>query len=579
LNINAASALERETPSGVVVGAEGPNETVVWRGVPYAAPPVGELRWRAPRPARPWADERDSTVRAAPAPQILSFSSDVPGGGREGDLVGSEDCLYLTIWSPQAVRPAGGRAVLVWLHGGGNISGDGNEIDASRLALAEDIVVICVAHRLGLLGWFAHGALAGRDGSDLDRSGNFGTLDQIAALRWVKGAIAAFGGDPGRVTIAGQSSGGWNVRALLCSPLAEGLFHRAIIQSVGSYQLTSLAHGENFIDDTPAGHPQSSYEILRALWLGDGRAADPESARELLRRMSVDMLAHDLRAQPVAALFKAARSARRRNATTRSAEAMTTYAARSPPLLFNDGLVVSDSLKSAVPVMIGATKYEDRASVSSNPAYVKSLFGTPVIRDPARYALFHDYLSSLFWGFGVHDVAEQFRIAGQPIYAYRFDWDDVVSPPGQDLSSLVGACHGMELPFLFGTTALTRDIVAMRHLFDCETRAFRKLSRAMMSCWGSFIRSGVPEISACSQPWTRWDGDGFMVFDDRPGHGVRMETGSQGSAEAITALAAMAARLDPSVVATLVQDLRSHATCRLSAADFARIVQGTLPGA
>jgi para-nitrobenzyl esterase len=186
-----------------------------------------------------WSGERAAFYKGSPAPQTVPFSGSSAAEPMEGALIGSEDCLHLTVWSPQSAPPSGGRPALVWLDGGGNLTGNGDDINASRLATTADLVIVCVTHRLGLLGWFVHDALAGASGTDEDRSGNFGTLDQIAALKWVRDTIAVFGGDPGRVTIAGQSSGGWNVRALLSSPLATGLFHRAIIQSTGSFQLMS----------------------------------------------------------------------------------------------------------------------------------------------------------------------------------------------------------------------------------------------------------------------------------------------------------------------------------------------------
>ncbi|WP_407563086.1 carboxylesterase/lipase family protein [Streptomyces sp. 184] len=188
------------------------GDVVRFRGVPYARPPVGELRWRAPRPPRPWSGVRDAGTAGRRCAQ--------PSGG-------GEDCLYADVTAPLRPGRAGPLPVVVWLHGGGLTTGGGSDYDAARLAAAGDVVVVSVNYRLGALGFLSHPALDERGGV----SGNHGLMDQTRALAWVRTNAAAFGGDPGRVTLAGQSAGARSVCAHLASPASRGLFQRAVVQS------------------------------------------------------------------------------------------------------------------------------------------------------------------------------------------------------------------------------------------------------------------------------------------------------------------------------------------------------------
>jgi len=196
----------------------------VWRGIPYATPPVGALRWRAPQPPVPWSGVRQADRFAAASWQNAEYCREL-GGGDPGTF--SEDCLYLNIWSP-AVRSES-LPVMVWLHGGGFTIGSGGlpPYDGKALAM-RDLVVVTINYRLGHFGFFAHPALDGEEGETLH---NFALLDQIAALRWVQENIRAFGGDPDKVTLFGESAGAQSVLALMSSPKAKGLFHKAIVQS------------------------------------------------------------------------------------------------------------------------------------------------------------------------------------------------------------------------------------------------------------------------------------------------------------------------------------------------------------
>ncbi len=218
-----AQAPTAETTSGPVQG-QVVNDTAVFRGVPFAAPPVGDRRWREPQPVQPWSAVRQAVSAAPSCPQKRGLS--LEGGGDPGEL--DEDCLYLNIFTPRA-DPSASLPVMVWIHGGALIFGGGGLAIYDGSALARrGVVVVTINYRLGPLGFFAHPALAKESPGG---AVNFGLLDQIAALRWVQSNIGAFGGDPAKVTIFGQSAGAQSVLALMASPLASGLFRGAIAES------------------------------------------------------------------------------------------------------------------------------------------------------------------------------------------------------------------------------------------------------------------------------------------------------------------------------------------------------------
>lgn len=211
-----------EVDSGLISGQSG-DGYYYYLGIPFAAPPVGELRWKPPQPVEPWSGVRECTEFGPACPQPL-----LPFAGFEFDTM-DEDCLYLNVWTP-AKSPNDCLPVMVLIHGGGFFSGSASQpfFDGAPLA-KKGVVFVGINYRLGPLGFLAHPELAEESPEGL--TGNYGLLDQIAALKWVQRNIAAFGGDPSRVTIFGESAGGMSVSALLLSPMAEGLFHRAIAQS------------------------------------------------------------------------------------------------------------------------------------------------------------------------------------------------------------------------------------------------------------------------------------------------------------------------------------------------------------
>jgi para-nitrobenzyl esterase len=215
-----------QTDHGAVVGRLTNVQT--FRGIPYAAPPVAEKRWTAPQPAPAWTAPRDTSNFGNVCPQVVLALFPVPGK-QAGDAQGDEDCLYLNVYAPKSATSASKLPVMVWIHGGAFTVGSGGEYDGSVLAEKYGVVVVTFNYRLGALGFLALDSLNAQSAGG--QSGNYGLQDQQAAIRWVQANIAAFGGNPADLTLAGESAGGMSVCANLASPLAAGLFQKAIIQS------------------------------------------------------------------------------------------------------------------------------------------------------------------------------------------------------------------------------------------------------------------------------------------------------------------------------------------------------------
>lgn len=506
------AATTRTLSGGGVVGyVDAVTGAHAWRAIPFAAPPVGDLRWRAPRPPAAWTGQRSAVTPAPWCPQQLSALDGVKKE-RWGEIVGQEDCLYLDVYAPPmtAAQAAGAKLpVMMWIHGGSNTWGRAEQYDGSALAARFKVVVVVVQYRLGALGWMALDAL--RQGGTLpdDASANFGTLDQIRALEWIASDIGAFGGDAGRVTIFGESAGGHNVAALLSSPRARGLFHRAIIQS-GSFRSEPLAEAEGATD----GGPASATVVARRI-LGPGRAVEGPA----------------LRAAPLSALFDAYKTADGQIDPLRViADGVTLPAAG-----VSSGLD-SPATWNAVPVMTGANRDEMKLFNALNPALVWRLFGVlPMARDQAEYDAVSAYPSRLWRANAVDGPAARMVAGGQPaVWAYRFDWDEEGRVLFTDLGKLLGAGHSLEIPFVFGHFKLLGAFD--RFAFTKGNAEGRTaLSDAMMSYWVNFAATGAPGrgVNGALPEWKAWSNasgvERIMLLDSPAGGGVRMSADQETS--------------------------------------------------
>jgi para-nitrobenzyl esterase len=449
------------TRFGLVAGRGDEESTWSWKGVPYAAPPVGELRWRAPRDPAPWPGARDASRFGGACTQFDAVT---------GRVIGGEDCLYLNIWRPR--DQAAGLPVYVWIHGGGNSIGSASMIPdyyGHGVAAASRVVFVSVNYRLGPFGWFALPAL--REGrSAEDDSGNFGTLDLVQALRWVRDNIAA-------------------------SPVAAGLFQRAMVES-GVASTTPVAKAESLAERT-----------LRLLLVRDRTAADDQDAARLAASMGPEEIRAYLRSKSDRQIIACYRS--------------WAFGMSDNASLIRDGSVLPADGYRAFETGAGASRVP--LVIGSNTEEVK-LFQlmdrTLSWREPLYQAAAQ--LASDRWkADSVDGVAR--RLAGDPgqppVYAYQFAWgapdaDGRSVLPGR-LGARLGCFHMLEIPFFLGTATrygAVRWVVGSR----ANEPGRAALSRAMMAYIAHFIRDGNPNGPGLPR-WEPWSsapgGPKSVVFD------------------------------------------------------------------
>jgi para-nitrobenzyl esterase len=439
--------------TGTLHGVVAPDHRL-FAGIPYAAPPVGSLRWQPPAPALPWRGVREATRFG---PRCLQDPSGDPEFGRQTD----EDCLSLNVWTPPA--PGDRRPVMVWIHGGAFINGSGGMYDSRWLASRGDIVVVTLNYRLGALGFLAHPALG--PAGDV---GNYGLADQQAALRWVRDNIADFGGDPDKVTIAGESAGGMSVCDHLVAPESKGLFRAAIIQSGPCQAQVALPVAQksslDYAAELGCGDPQSAAQCLRAL------PANRLRTPVWYYRIGEDSLSGPVtgtKALPV-------------DPTTAIADG---HAARVPVMIGTNG--DEFSLFVALQYLRGreytATQY---------PQLLADTFGANAGAVEAHYPLARYNSVPLAYSAAVTDgvfacVTDRMADAfgrDEPVYAYEFNDRGAPAPdPLRTLPFPVGASHSLELRYLF-------DIGGAPPLDPAQ----RKLSDQMIDYWAHFVSTAEP---------------------------------------------------------------------------------------
>jgi para-nitrobenzyl esterase len=540
-------SMQRDTVWGPVVGSDDSarSGTWSWKGVPYAQPPVGSLRWRAPQSPPAWSAPRDATAFAPACVQTgrlyspgLHNRHDETIGSTLGKTVGSEDCLYLNIWTPASASSTP-RPVIVFVHGGSNITGYTADpvYDGAALARNQDVVVVSVSYRLGIFGFLNLSPL--KTGHREDDSGNYALLDLVKALEFVTKNIDRFGGDPQRVTLMGQSAGAVNVYALLTSPMmaarAQPPFHRVIALSGGISTPATLPKG------AIAGVlPQSVWAtrgealLLEAL-VADGRAQDEAAARQLVAVRGAAEFADWMRGRSPDTLLGVVR-------TRLTARGM----AASNPI--PDGWVVATDPIAAiragryvrVPVMAGHTRDETKLFPQLF-AIRPELGGTSgrLLDDAALFALVSRYdpdaapqttmeqwipkaylppstpgtgfdaraaeLDRIWFAAIRDDVLNALRTQQNEVWAYEFEWDAL--PPPFD--TIFGAAHTWDLPFVFGNFGPS---LYSRILFTRANQPGREaLAKGMQSSLGAFARSGDPSHPESGTSWPAWPGR--IVFD------------------------------------------------------------------
>ena len=467
-------------PAGKVSGAAA-GGVHVFKGIPYAQPPVGAMRWKAPLPAQKWKGTRDATqfgaacIQPKGRPDSIYFWS-LPKT--------SEDCLYLNVWAPADARHA---PVFVWIHGGALSGGSGSEplYDGTKFA-ERGIVVVTINYRLGPLGFLVHPALSAESRRKI--SGNYGLLDQVAALEWVKKNIGAFGGDAANVTIAGESAGGLSVMYLMAAPGAHGLFHKAILQS--SYMVSAQ-------ELRTASHDAYSGEAL-GMWLqGKLGAGDLAGLRSMDAQKIVDGAA--------AAGFFPFFVIDGRILPRQVVDVFDRGEQAKVPLLagFNSGEI--RSLRAlAPPVPADAATYEkeirDRYKDLAD-AFLR-LYPASNLQE-SIWATTRDSL----YGWTAERLVTRQTALGVPSFLYLFDH----GYPAADEKGL-HAFHASELPYVFGTADRAPPNWPKVPVTDVES----SLSNAMLDYWASFARTGVP--SAVGQPsWQAYGKErAYLSFEDVP---------------------------------------------------------------
>lgn len=465
----AAAPLLVRIDAGQLRG-ERAGDVIRFKGIPFAAPPVGPLRWRAPQPVVPWSGVREANTFGN---ACLQPPQRTPGDGLPVPM--SEDCLYLNVWRPAGA--AGRLPVMVWIHGGSLVTGTASLPVSDGAALARrGVVLVSINYRVGRLGYFAHPALT-REAADGGKLANYGLMDQVAALQWVRRNIAAFGGDPARVTIFGQSAGALSVQALMASPPARGLFQRAIVQS---------------------GYYRGSYPRLFTT-APDGRRSAEQDGIAVLGAIGV-------RTDDVTVL---------RALSSAQIQSLPPYDVNGARLTLDGQYVVEDlwttfraGRQAPVPLMIGATGQETpplppefKAQFAKARAQFITAEDEPRLLPAYGDQETMDAHLAADMGFGamMYTFAELHRADGHPAYRYRF-----ATLPEAARKTLQGLPHSGDLPYVFG------NLEAARWPMQARDRA---VSEAAMDYWVEFARSGRPAPQGRA-PWPTVAGDRIMLFGD-----------------------------------------------------------------
>lgn len=511
------------TKFGSVRGYAPDDDTWAWKGIPYAKPPVGTLRWKAPQDPVPWTGVREATYQCKECTQQVNDKF----WRYADDFKGSEDCLYLDIYRPRTSDT--NLPVFVWIHGGSNHFGSSKQYNGAALAKRGKMIVVVIQYRLAALGFFTHPALR-ENKNALDASGNYAALDHQKALTWVKNNIDAFGGDPNNVTVGGQSAGAYNTLNLIISPLANGLFHKAVVQS-GSVSAATLAQGDT-----------QTNKLIEWLLVKDKLAANATEAANYRAGMSNAAIESYLTGKTAEEIMRARK------------DGVGGGSMPNNPA-FYDGTVIPNTPWSTlfaagninkVPILIGNTREEIKdflplygvpikAAAPGVPSssytwlqLINVLDGTPVggttlslndILPTDADRNFYQTMANLrsrAFKVATDTITRTLRTqdANAKIYSFLFNWAGGGDPNLDAFKFITGAAHGVEIPFFFGNS---------NGLFDLGFTEANKAGRialqgAMMDYLSSFIRTGDPNPSGFALPaWPQWTNEAgaakMITFD------------------------------------------------------------------
>ncbi len=506
----SANSFQVLTSSGITDGYIKKG-IIYWDDIPYAKPPIGNLRWKAPKEI----EQSSNLILPKDGNFCIQRTSILGGSSQFSDdsISGSEDCLYLDIYAPKK-KSKELLPVMFWIHGGGNTSGLKDLYDFSKFVKKHNVIVVTINYRLGPLGWFTHPSIQNfQDG--LDKTSNFGTLDIISALEWVNKNISLFGGNSNNITIFGESAGAHNVLSLLVSKRAKGLFHKAISMS-GYTESVSVEDAHKQKNQSSTSN-YSSFEVVNKITtelskLEENKNYSNKEIRDILYNLS-------------------------------GKEFYQYYANRESfeeiPLLTNDGLVIPRiGLKEAlskkeyvniVPTVAGSTRDEVKIWLAFSEYFVtldnsatSYLFDLPKVKlkDEDAYEAFNYYRSNAWRIRGVIEPLNSLATAGNSqLYSYRFDWDDHRMLILADFKKLFGAGHALEIPLLTGNTKLVGGRPVSNFLYPRGISHFYT-SRNMMKFWSNFAKHGEPGYSTNNIGWDLYTYDSnnfssYIVLDSK----------------------------------------------------------------
>ncbi len=495
-----------ETSSGIVDGYKK-GRVVLWDDIPYAKPPVDDLRWKAPRKII----NSKNKITSKDDNFCVQRPSSLGGADGDGPFVGTEDCLYLDITAP-INKTSNLLPVMFWIHGGGNTSGLKDLYDFNKMVKRHNVIVVRINYRLGPFGWFTHPSIQDYQ-NGIDKSSNFGTLDIIAALEWTRENIELFGGDPNNVTIFGESAGGHNVLSLLVSEYSKGLFHKAISMSGYTTSInTNDAYKQSQKSSTSA---HTSSEIIKKIFktknIGDDSYSE-QDIRDILYDLTTD-------------------------------EFFQHYYDRETyeeiPLLTADGLVIpkiglrnalyEKDLINKVPTIAGSNRDEVKLWLGTAEYFVGLEF-SPVgsvlnipkvkLKDKDAFEAFNYYRSNAWKIRGVDIPLQGLYASGNDnLYAYRYDWDDHRRFVVADFKKLIGAAHATEIPLLAGNAKLVGGYPLSDLIYPLgKSKLFT--SRNMMKFWTNFAKTGEPGKSTNSVKWESLVNNGelsnsYIILDNK----------------------------------------------------------------
>lgn len=478
-----------KSQSGNYLGIEA-TDLYLFKGIPYAEPPVGDLRWRAPRDV----EYLDAIIDATEFKNECVQPKDNSSIFNRNLSTGDEDCLYLNIYVPKNQNSLNKNKfpVMYWIHGGSNIWGAGSDYDFSNLATSQQVIVVTINYRLGLFGWFASPFFA-ETGEDLDKSYNFGHLDIIKGLEWVNQNISSFGGDKNNVTIFGESAGGSNTLTMIASPLAEGLFHKAISQSgyVSSYSteyaesISELSSKNIFAEDIK--YLTDSNEIVNYLQ---------------------GLTQTEIYEKYIATAEK--------------------YVYPITPITIRDGIVVPKegiykALEKADPdliVVAGTNKDEMNYWFVNSEYFYDTSFEIrrTLKRSEANLRSWNKYRSAIWRYKGAEEPLRRMSKSNDNLYSYRLDWDEEDNGIFGDYSLFVGAAHGIDVPFISNSFEMDQIPWYIKNILFPESSAEGRdaLSSLMMRYWGNIAKYGDPNVFV-SQKWEKFTAsDNQMIILDNP---------------------------------------------------------------